>query len=247
VQAGSGRATANVTVDWGVETRVDGLIRFTDVPLAAVVPSLGESRFFGNGRITGRFDISGRGVRSAEDLTGTLLATLDQTSVRELPLLRQATPFLNPSGLVKPFNAGDVRATLSRGIFRVERLALANPGAQLFATGTVTTTGRVDLDVVAHTGTIGPDAGGLRLFVRRLPLLGPIPIGLIRDVSDFLSNRTIRLTITGTTDNPVVRVNVGALLAEEAVRFFLSRYVVPGDVGVALGLGSAFGSMDRNR
>jgi len=60
-------------------------------------------------------------------------------------------------------------------------------------------------------------------------------------VSDFLSNRTIRLTINGTVDNPIVRVNAGALLAEEAVRFFLSRYVVPTDVAGALGLGSAAG------
>lgn len=247
VQAGSGRATASVTADWGVETRVDGLVRFTDVPLAAVAPGLGESGFFGNGRITGRFDLAGRNVRSVDELTGTLVATLNQTSVRELPLLRQATPFLNPSGLVKPFNAGDVRATLSRGIFRVERLALANPSAQLFAAGTVSTVGRVDLDVVAHTGTVGPDASGLRLFVRRLPLLGPIPIGLIRDVSDFLSNRTVRLSITGTTDNPVVRVNVGALLTEEAVRFFLTRYVVPADAAAALGLGTAFGSTEPKR
>src|SRR5207249_2115338 len=150
-----------------------------------------------------------------------LLATLNQTSVRELPILRQAVPYLNPAGLVKPFEAGDVRATLSRGVFHVQRLALANPTAQLFAEGTVTTSGRVDLGVVAHTGSIGPDVRALRLFGLQLPPFGPLPLTLIRDVTNFLSNRTIRLTITGTVDNPIVRVNAGALLTEEAVRFFL--------------------------
>ncbi|MBA4063180.1 MAG: hypothetical protein C0501_05600 [Isosphaera sp.] len=235
-QAGSGRARADLTVDFGYETKVDGLVTFVDVPLRAVVPSLGEGGLFGNGRITGRFDVAGRNVRSVADLTGTLNATLNQTSVREIPLLRQVTPFLNPSGLTKPFDAGDVKGRLANGVFRVERLALANPAAQLFAEGSVTLGGRVDLDVVAHTGPIGPDAGGLRVLIRRLPLFGPIPVGLVRDVTNFLSNRTVRLTVTGTTANPVVRVNVGALLTEEAVRFFLTRYVLPaGLAGGVLG------------
>jgi uncharacterized protein involved in outer membrane biogenesis len=246
-QAGPGRIQAKVTVDWGVETRVDGLIRFTEVPLRTILPALGESGFFGNGRITGRFDIGGSRVRSVDDLTGTLLATLNQTSVRELPILRQAVPQLNPFGLVKPFEAGDVRATLSRGVFRVHRLALASPQAQLFAEGTITTSGRVDLDVVAHTGAIGPDVGALRAFGLRVPAAGLLPVALIRDVTAFLSNRTVRLTITGTTSNPIVRVNVGALLTEQAVRFFLARYVLPAEVAGGLGLSAGFSSMDRQR
>jgi len=245
VQTGSGRASATGSIEWGVEVRVDGVIQFTDLPLKTISPDLGESSFFGNGRITGRFGIEGRNVQSADDLTGTLIATLNGTSVKEIPLLRQAVPFLNPTGLVKPFESGDVRASLTRGVFRIDRLALANPAAQLFADGTITTAGRVDLNVIAHTGTIGPEGRGLRLFWLKLPVFGPIPLTLIRDVSDFLSNRTVRLTITGTTRDPVVRVNVGALLTQEAVRFLLTRYVVPAGLAGELGLSSAFDSMKK--
>jgi hypothetical protein len=247
VNAGSGRVRAELTADWGYTTRIDGRIRFTDVPLRTISPALGEISLLGNGRITGRFDLDSRNMRSLNDLRGTLIATLNNTSVREIPVLAQTTRFLNPTGLVKPFEAGDVRATLSRGVFHVHRLALANPAAQIFAEGTISTAGLVDLDVVAHTGSIGPDVRALRAFGLRLPAIGPIPIGLIRDVSDFLSNRTIRLSITGSTDNPIVRVNVGALLREQAVRFFLSRYVVPADAAAVLGLGASFGSMDERR
>jgi len=239
LQAGSGRIRAEVTMDWGYDTRLNGQLQFIDVPLRAISPSLGDNAFLGNGRITGRFDLGGQRVRSMKDVTGTLIATLNNTSVREIPILRQATPYMNASGLLKPFGAGDIRGTLSDGVFRIHRLALANPTAQLFAEGTITTTGRLDLNVVAHTGTIGPDVPGLRLFGLRLPTIGPIPIGLIRDVSDFLSNRTIRLAITGTTNNPIVRVNVGALLRDEAIRFFLSRYVAPSEAATILGLGSS--------
>lgn len=237
-RAGLGRATADLSVEWGAGVRVNGQARLIDVPVAALAPGLGESALFGNGRVTGRFDLSGTNVRSSADLTGTLVAALSNTSVREVPLLQQTVPYLNTLGLTRPFQSGDVRGTLRGGIFRVQRLALANPSAQVFADGTVTTAGRLDLHVVAHTGTIGPQARGLRLLLTRLPIAGPVPIGLIKDVSDFLQNRTIRLTITGTTAAPVVRVNAGALLADEAVRFFLSRYV-PVDVAAVLGLGSA--------
>jgi len=241
VYAGTGRATADLTMNWGTEMRLDGKIRFTEVPLRALAPELGENALIGNGRLTGRFDLGGSNVRSADDLTGTLVATLSNTSVKEIPILNQITPFLNPAGLVKPFQSGDVRATLRNGLFRVQRLALASPAAQVFAEGTIATSGRVDLNVVAHTGTIGPESRAMRLLGLRLPAVGPVPVTLLRDVSDFFSNRTIRLTITGTTSNPIVRVNVGALLSEEAVRFLLSRYLPAGATG-ALGVEGGLGS-----
>ena len=83
--SGIGSGRANVTVEWGVEARVTGLIRFAEVPLRTLAPSLDENALLGNGRITGRFDLGGSRVRSVDDLSGTLIATLNQTSVRELP------------------------------------------------------------------------------------------------------------------------------------------------------------------
>jgi hypothetical protein len=240
--AGAGRTTGLLSVDWGVGAgvRVGGQLRLIDVPIRALAPSLGENAFVGTGRVTGRLDLAGQNVRSVNDLTGNLVAVLNGASVREIPLLRQAVPYLNPIGASRAFQSGDVRATLAGGVFRVQRLALANPTAQVFADGSITlASGRLDLDVVAHTGRVGPDVRGLALLGVRLPTIGPVPIGLLKDVSDFLSNRTIRLTITGTTGNPVVRVNAGALLRDEAVRFFLNRYVLPADVAGGLGLGGS--------
>ena len=242
VHAGTGSAQGDLTVEWGTEVRVDGLVKLLNVPVRTIAPGIGDNALLGNGRITGRFDIEGTHVRSTDDLTGTLVATLGNTSPREIPLIQQAVPFLNPAGLVRPFDTGDIRASLKRGVVRVERLALVSPTAQLFAEGTVTTAGRVDLNVIAHTGTFGPESRGFRLLGLRLPAIGPIPVGLIRDVSDFLSNRTIRLTITGTTADPQVKVNLGAIVAEEAVRFFLSRYI-PADAAAVLGVGGGLGAI----
>ncbi len=243
-QAGAGRTAGGITVDWGggPGVRVGGQVRLIDVPIRALAPGLGENAFVGTGRVTGRFDVSGQNVRSVDDLKGNLVAVLNGASVREIPLLRQAVPYLNPVGVTKAFQSGDVRATLAGGVVRVHRLALANPTAQVYADGSITlTNGRLDLDVVAHTGQIGPDVRALRLIGLGVPVLGPVPLTVVRDVSDFLSNRTVRLTIGGTVSSPAVRVNAGALLRDEAVRFFLSRYVLPAGVADAIGVGSVGG------
>src|SRR5207244_2060287 len=114
-----------------------------------------------------------------------------------------------------------------KGVFRVDRLVLSNPAAHLFAEGTITRTGRVDLSVVATTGQIGPNVRVLRLLGLGLTAVGPVPIAVIQQVSDAVSNRTVRLTITGTGSKPIVRVNTAALLSEAATRFFLGQYVLP--------------------
>jgi hypothetical protein len=246
LHAGSGTATANLTAEFGVETRVDGQVKMVNVPLRTIAPSIGDFALLGNGRITGRFDLTGRNVKSADDLSGTLVAMLGNTSPREVPIIQQAVPFLNTAGLVRPFDTGDIRGTLSRGVFRVQRLALFSTNAQLFAEGNITTSGRVDMTVVAHTGTIGPEARAFRLLGLRLPTIGPVPVGLIRDLSDLLSNRTIRLSITGTVSDPQVKVNLGALITDEIARFFLTRYI-PVDAAAALGLGSGFGAIGAER
>ncbi|HEY3787999.1 MAG TPA: hypothetical protein VGL71_04050, partial [Urbifossiella sp.] len=170
-RAGSGRLTSSITVDWGSGTRLVGQVKFLDLPLKAISPAIGKNSFLGNGKITGRFDVAGKNIRGIDDLTGTLVARLNNTSVREVPLLQQTVPYLNPIGVTKPFQSGDIRGTLSAGLFRVQRLALANPSAQVFAEGTVRTTGQLDLDVVAHTGQIGPNVGGLALLGLRLPAI----------------------------------------------------------------------------
>src|SRR5207248_10887350 len=124
-QAGAGELQGQLTYTWGGMSRLDGNFRFAALRLRSVVPSLGESSFFGGGRINGRIDISGSNVRSLDDVNATLTAVLTQTTVKELPVLQLLTPYLNPVGAVQPFQTGDIQGRLSGGVFRISRLALA--------------------------------------------------------------------------------------------------------------------------
>jgi hypothetical protein len=222
---GHGAMTINLAFDYGPVSRLTGQIRFNQVPLQSLIGTSVSA--FGNGRISGRFDLEGNAIRSLDDVKGTLNAKLNSTSVREVPLIKLVTPYLSPLGFLQPFETGEIKGRLAGGVFRLERFVLSNPGAHVFAEGSVTRKGRIDLDVVAVTGQIGPNVRGLRLLGINLPALSPLPVSLVMNVSELLSNRMVRLRITGTLKSPEVQINKAALLTDTAVRFFLGQYVIP--------------------
>ncbi len=222
---GGGRITGKAEYSWGYTGHLNGQFQFNEVRLQRVLKNVGGGSYFGSGRATGRLDLGGDSIRTVNDVKASLVATLNQASVDELPVVRVISPYLSTTGgLLSPFQSGDVRARLTNGIVRVERLALANQTAKLYAEGTVSLAGRLDLDVVAQTGQLGLDNRGLGLLGLRIPAFGPLPLTLIRDISEFLSNRTIRVHVGGTTRAPSVQVNAAALLTEEAIRFLVRKY-----------------------
>jgi hypothetical protein len=165
-------------------------------------------------------------MRSVNDVKATVVATIGQAGLRDLPVLTSVLPFVSPTALAKPFDTGWLRGRLSRGVFYLETLGLSSPNAELFAEGTVALSGRLDLGVIVKTGNIGFNDAVLRRAGVTLPLalVGATPVAVIRAVSTYLSNSTVRLSITGTLSNPSPRVNTAALLTDQAVRFFLRAY-----------------------
>ena len=71
------------------------------------------------------------------------------------------------------------------------------------------------------------DPALLRLLRLSIPAVGPIPLAAINEASSYLSNRTVRLTVTGSIGAPSIQVNASRLLTESAVRFFLNQAPVP--------------------
>jgi translocation and assembly module TamB len=223
-QVAYGRATGEATLNWGAGgLGLAGYLRFTNVDLRTLLRQLGDVGQVGNGRVTGRLDFAGQNMRSLDDLTATLKATLSQTQALEFPVLRQLTPFLRLSSPASTYNSGDLEARLARGVVRIQRLSLDGRLSQLWVEGTVTLQGRLDLDVTANTGpsTLAPHL--CRFLGLRGPLNGPVPVRLLTQANAFLTKRLLRLRVTGTVRSPVVRVEPLSLLTEEALRFFVTR------------------------
>ena len=214
-----GRVTGRAEVVYRDSARVAAKATFVNLDVAALSTSS-----FGIGRATGRLDITGNDVKSVDDLVGSLNATFGETDVRALPILNSITPVLSPVAALTRFETGDLVARLGDSAVRVERLALNSKSAKLLAEGTVNLNGKLDLDVVYATDSLGSTTPALRLIARNIPAIGPIPVGLIVRISEALANRVIRVRVGGTASSPTYTVNAARLLSENAIRYFTGQF-----------------------
>ena len=222
-QAGGGRLTGSGTYSWGNVSRLEVKTRFSDVSIRQV---LGRVPGVKAGHATGRIELSGNDIESIHDLTGFITAEFGETSLGDAPVVRILSQYLAPLRLRTPFDKGELRGRLAKGIFRLERLSLNGSLLNMFVDGTIGLNGKLDLDVLVQTNALNLNSTVLRLFRVKLPPIGPIPLTLALEISRYLSNRVIRFDVTGTIGHPSVQVNAIGILAEEAIRYFLGVYDV---------------------
>jgi translocation and assembly module TamB len=228
-QLARGRATLQTELLFSTDAapRLEGNARFYNAQLKSLVRPTSGLGFFAVGQVTGRVNFSADSLRSADDLNATIDATLNQTQALELPVLSGLVPFVAPGRSATTFQQGELRGRLARGVFRIQKFNLSSPVVRLAIVGTITTQGRLDLEATGSTGRIGTNPAFLRLIGLRIPVAGPIPIGLLLEASSYLSSRVIHLRVTGTVRNPDVHLEPVQILAEEVVRFFLLQSNVP--------------------
>jgi hypothetical protein len=225
-QVARGRATGKLTVHLETAARIEGGVRFSNVDVQDFLrQTIGPSQL-GGGKMTGRIDFSGDHVRSLDDIGADIDASFSQAQALQLPVLKQIAPFLGV-GATTTFQKGKLVAKLSRGVVRVQNLFLQGNNVQVYADGNITLEGRLNLDVLAKTRDFGLPTDRLRILGLRVPIAGPVPLVVIQEVSAFLSNRLIYLQVTGTARSPVIRPRPVAILAQEAIRFFMNRYNLP--------------------
>jgi hypothetical protein len=225
-QVARGRVSGRASLGFGTGTRLEGHLQFYGLDLQALLRQAGDLSQVGAGRVSGRIDFGGSDVRSLADVTAVVDASFRQTQAFQLPVLEQVARYVSLTGDTT-FQSGELRGRLSGGLFRLQRLSLSGAMVSLFAEGVVTTEGRLNLNVTAATNRLGINPRVLRLIGLRIPAIGPVPVALIVEVTDYLSNRVVHLRVTGTVRSPTVRVEALPLLTDEAVRYFVNRYGVP--------------------
>lgn len=224
-QVGPGRMTGKVSIGWDHTFRVEGNLRFFRISVENLLKETIGSSSAAGGLLTGRFDFNGRDMRSINDLTGKLDASFEQSQAMNVPVLKQVSPFLgiNPS---TTFQKGALHARLANGFFRIQALGLEGNNVSLFAQGSVSLAGRIDLDVQATTANFGIDPR-LRFLGLRIPAAGPVPLLIAQEAATLLSNRVVHLRVTGTVRSPNIRVLPLASITQEGVRYFLTRTFGP--------------------
>jgi hypothetical protein len=226
-QVAHGTVFGRADIAWGLGTRLEGQLRFSGVDLPTLVRRFSTTTQVATGQVNGRIDFGGTDVRSLEDVTANLNASLRQTQAMQLPILQQLAPFLMPGQSSSLFQQGEVRARLVRGTIRVDRLSFTGNLLRLFLQGTMSLAGRLDLQATATTRRYGVNPHALRFLGIAVPTIGPVPLGVLLEATTYLSNRVVNLRVTGTVRNPVIRVEPLPLLTQEAFTFFINRAGVP--------------------
>jgi hypothetical protein len=220
-QVAFGRMTTRASLTFGSGSRLEGQVRFTEVDIRTLLTPFTEQAQNASGRMTGQIDFGGTELRSIDDLNATMQADLRQTRAAGIPVLGQLLPFLLPiqsSGAA--FSSGDLRARLSRGIIRIQRLTLQGTSSRLFIEGNITVEGRLNLEVTAATG--GPNVNPVLFnqIVQRVPLVGTVPVGLLLQARNLLATWAIHLRVTGTIRSPSIQVEPLSIVSENLFRFF---------------------------
>ena len=218
----TGRAEINLFAD--LPPKLASEFRFTNLNATAAYSAAGP--VVGSAPITGRLTIAADQLRTSNDLTGKLQATLGEAQPFGLPVLAATAPFFGLARNTSPSSStGDLKATLGNGVWRVERFALSGPRIDLYSEGTVTTGGRLNLNVVGRSGRIGP---GSSIISRVAAVVTqPLTKSIISDTLGALGNFVVYLEVTGTIQSPVVRLQTLRTISEDAFRFIIFRFIAP--------------------
>lgn len=220
-----GRIAGDFSVQADSQLQLDGKGKLTNVPLENLLRRSAKNPDLA-GAVSGSFSVSGRNVRALRDLNGRVQARLRE--VHGLPGSHHSGSFT--SGALTSntkFHDGELRADLSRGVLRLERLSLSGDKTQAYVTGTASLAGRLDLQATLDVGLLDPTSQALLSLATQLSLAVAPPVALILEANQFLTNQVIHLQIVGSIRSPSVRVRPLPLLGEEALRFFLMKTPEP--------------------
>jgi hypothetical protein len=236
----TGRLTAQRTAGW----MLDGAFRFFRVDFVTLVRQFGSASQYGSGRLTGTLTLTGRNMRTVNDLQATLQADLEDSQAGNLPILSDLWNYIpGASSTATRFQEGRLEARLARGVITVQQLTLASSQLDLYITGTINLAGRLALEAIVYTGQ-QENPLLARFLLQRFAEVAAPPAALLASANDFLSNRVLRLEIRGTIHRPIIRVRPLAILRDEIVRYMLRRAA-----GAVLGTGvpaPAVTAGDRN-
>ncbi len=209
--------------------KFSGDVQFRSVNMSRAAKS--GSQVGGNLLVTGNFDFASAQFRTSDDITAKLDVKLGESQPFSLPIFSAVSPFLGlgstPTTRVRE---GEAKAVLANNVWRVEKFSLMGSSVDLYADGTVSTSGRLSLAVIARTQQ-SPDRRALQRIVPIPSLsatsttrLGPT---MLANLTGFLGRYVVYLNVTGTTDSPIVRLETLRTLSEDAARFFLFRFLAP--------------------
>ena len=216
----------------GSGLNLDSRWRMTHVDFQDLLSNFVGTNTIGRGDLTGDLMLSGRRIRSVNDLNGRFrlkLGGTDATAVPGLPSASSALGVLSLSGV--RFTSGEATGQITGGALRLENLAMTADRVRVQATGRVFLAGpRLDARVLIETGNFeGQQVLNGRLAPNAIRSLSGT-LAPLASANQLLSERTFVLDLYGRLQDPQVRV-----LAAETIQTNLRRHLIRSAIGLAVG------------
>jgi hypothetical protein len=178
------------------------------------------------GMINGSVQLQCSHARKPEDLSGKFHVELSQLKKLALPGYDQFTQLVKIPSFSAPSlgenDIGILDGRMAGGLVHLDQATLTKSGLLVLADGTASMQGRLALNVVAITNPSGPADGLVELASSPIMLAVPAPIALLAKANDALKDRTVYVAVGGTTGRPIMHLQPGRGLSQDAMRFVLS-------------------------
>lgn len=225
----SGSVEASSSV--GRRGRADVMIRgeAANVDFQDLIAALVDERMaaVGRGKLTGRFELSGAAIESADDWQGTIVGRLDGTQASAVPGLSAAQNYLGLASLSRvQFDSGLLQARIRQGRMHLQRFAATGDQMQVFADGSVGLRGgRMNVDAIITTGNFAASGNLLVALAQRYALTATGPIGIVSQANQLASGRTIYVHVGGSVARPHVRLRPLETATRGVVEIALQHFI----------------------
>jgi hypothetical protein len=115
-----------------------------------------------------------------------------------------------------------IKGHLANGVITLDQLNLMASNVRIVMDGTATLRGNLNLFVSAYTSETGPADRILDFANSPIMLAAPAPVAVVAKINDALKDRTIHVNVGGTLAQPLVRLQPGRQLQQEALRFLVN-------------------------
>ena len=183
-----------------------------------------SSGALGEGRLSGALSLNADSVSGVQDLYGNFDFELDGSSGRSIPGLTEAQNFLGPVGMAGiQFDEGRAKGVIGGGRATLKEFWLRSPQLMVWAEGAVTLASlRLDLEAVISTGDFEANSS-LLTTVGLLAIDYATPVGVLLQINELLSNRTVFVDVVGPATDPSLRLKPLETIRENAAQFFLQQ------------------------
>ena len=221
VEAGKGKVYFSCDGDYsrGLNTQVSARIERLDSS------KLIRGKSFGAGLVSGTVNLKAQRATQLQQVSGDFDIQLAQIEAMEMPVLDQLPSMIQLPSITSTTatqeNGGRFQGRLANGVVYLDDATLSQSNVHVLMEGRSTLEGNLNFDVTASTYQSGPVDDLLALADSPLMMAGPAPIALLAKANEAMKNRVVHVQVTGTAARPILRLQPGKQLSQEALRFFI--------------------------